>query len=126
MTTSVLGTVFDCRDAERVARFWADALGYEVSKRSPDEYLVADGTGAGTDLYFMNVPEAKAGKNRVHVELVTNGNMESEVARLVDLGASVVDVRTDPTAQTLPDTWTVLQDLEGNEFCISSDPTVTA
>ena len=125
MTTSLMTTIFDCRDAQRVARFWGEALNYEVTKRNPGEYLASDAKGGGTDLYFMDVPEPKKGKNRLHVDLITNGDMASEVARLVDLGATVVEVRTDPATHDNPDTWTVLQDPEGNEFCISSNSTVT-
>lgn len=44
-------------------------------------------------MYFMKVPEPKVGKNRFHLELVTDGSMPEEVDRLVKLGARVIDVR---------------------------------
>jgi len=53
------------------------------------------------------------------------GTMESEVARLVDAGASVIEVREDPESLQNPDKWTVLADLEGNEFCVTSTSTLT-
>jgi Glyoxalase-like domain len=51
--------------------------------------------------------------------------MESEVARLVDVGASVIEVRQDPESLDNPDTWTVLAGPEGNEFCVTSTSTLT-
>ncbi|TDE94885.1 VOC family protein [Occultella glacieicola] len=115
--------VIDCRDAPALARFWAAALdGYEV--RAYDDAEVArlaslgltpetDPTvavdGPGPTLFLQQVPEPKTVKNRVHVDLSANDRM-AEAARLVDLGASIV-------AQQ--DSWTVLGDPEGNEFCVA-------
>ena len=76
-------------------------------------------------LYFMKVPEPKAGKNRLHLELVTEGSMEAEAVRLAAAGAEVVEVRHDPASLDNPDTWTVMGDPEGNEFCVSSTATLT-
>jgi Glyoxalase-like domain len=71
-------------------------------------------------LYFMKVPEPKAGKNRLHLDLVTAGSMQAEVARLTAAGAEVVGVRHDPASLDNPDTWTVMRDPEGHEFCVTS------
>lgn len=125
MSSSVLAVVVDCRDSRAQAGFWAGALSYRVSERNTDEFEVSDPSRAGTPLYFMNVPEAKEVKNRLHLDLVTPGSMEDEVARLVDAGATVVEVRKDPPSLANPDTWTVMEDPEGNEFCVSSVATVT-
>ena len=76
-------------------------------------------------LYFMKVPEPKAGKNRLHLDLVTEGSMEAEAARLAVAGAEVVEVRHDPASLDNPDTWTVMRDPEGNEFCVTSSETLT-
>jgi Glyoxalase-like domain len=80
---------------------------------------------AGGPLYFMKVPEPKVGKNRLHLDLVTSGPMEAEVTRLVEAGAKMVEVRQDPASYDNPDTWTVMRDPEGNEFCVTSTATVT-
>ncbi len=125
MSSSVLAVVVDCRDSRAQADFWAGALSYRVSERNTDEFEVSDPSRAGTPLYFMNVPEAKEVKNRLHLDLVTPGSMEDEVARLVAAGATVVEVRQDPPSLANPDTWTVMADPEGNEFCVSSAHTVT-
>ena len=56
---------------------------------------------------------------------MTGGSLEDEVARLVGAGATVVTQRHDPAAFDNPDTWTVLQDPEGNEFCVARAESVT-
>ena len=58
-------------------------------------------------------------------DLVTSGSMAAEVKRLVEAGAELVEVRQDPGSFDNPDTWTVLRDPEGNEFCVTSTATLT-
>jgi len=123
MSASLFAVVVDCADAHRTAEFWADALSGEITERNPNEYQVKG--AAGTSLYFMQVPEPKIAKNRMHLDLLTVGAMEDEVQRLVEAGARVVEVRQDPDSFDNPDTWTVLEDPEGNEFCVTSSSTLT-
>jgi predicted enzyme related to lactoylglutathione lyase len=125
VSVSLLSVIMDCRDPRRQAEWWAQVLAYRVSKRNPDEFQVSDPAGAGGSLYFMKVPEPKVGKNRLHLDLVTQGSMEAEVARLAEAGAQVVEVRQDPASFDNPDTWTVMRDPEGNEFCVTSTSTLT-
>jgi hypothetical protein len=61
----------------------------------------------------------------VHLDLLTDGPMETEVARLVAAGAQQVEVRQDPDSLDNPDTWTVMLDPEGNEFRVTSTSTLT-
>jgi len=121
MPSSVFCVTFDCRDPERVARFWATALSYEVDLtwESFGEVLAADPAGTGPALYFMTVPESKTVKNRVHLDLVAEPSMEEEVARLVAAGAKAVVTRQDPEGFKDPYRWTVMEDPEGNEFCVA-------
>jgi hypothetical protein len=88
---ALLAVIIDCHDPRRQAEWWAGALAYQVSQRNPDEFLVSDPADAGRSLYFMKVPEPKAGKNRLHLDLVTAGSMEAEVTRLVEAGAELVE-----------------------------------
>ena len=81
VSISLLVVVVDCRDPLRQAEFWAQALGYKVNPRNPDEFQVSDPAGVGGSLYFMKVPEPKVGKNRLHLDLVTAGSMADEAAR---------------------------------------------
>jgi hypothetical protein len=80
-------------------------LAYEVSQRNPGESQMSVSAGVGGLLYFMKVPEPKTGKNRLHLDLVTPGSMEAEVARLAEAGAQLVEVRQDPASYDNPDTW---------------------
>jgi hypothetical protein len=122
---SLLAVVVDCRDPLRQAEFWAQVLVYKASRRNPGEFQVSDPAGVGRSLYFMKVPEPKVGKNRLHLDLVTSGSMEDEVMRLAGAGAELVEVREDPASLDNPDTWTVMRDPEGNEFCVTSASTIT-
>jgi hypothetical protein len=125
VSVSVLTVIVDCHDPRRQAEWWAQVLAYTVNRRNPDEFQVSDPAGVGGSLYFMKVPEPKVGKNRLHLDLVTPGSMEAEVARLVEAGAQLVEVRQDPGSYDNPDTWTVMRDPEGNEFCVTSTSTLT-
>ena len=122
---SLLAVIVDCRDPHSQAEFWAQVLAYKVNQRNTDEFQVSDPAGVGGSLYFMKVPEPKVGKNRLHLDLVTSGSMEDEVMRLVGAGAQLVEVRQDPASLDNPDTWTVMRDPEGNEFCVTSTSTMT-
>jgi hypothetical protein len=72
----------------------------------------------GPGLDFVRVPEGKAVKNRLHIDLAPpgDGDQEAEVRRLEALGATRVDVGQDPATAT----WVVMADPEGNEFCVLS------
>ena len=124
MSSTLLAVVVDCGDPQRQAAFWSEALSYDSRERNADEFLVSDPAGVAAPLYFMKVPEPKVGKNRLHLDLLTDGPTSAEVDRLVDLGARFVDTRQDPDTLDNPDTWTVLEDPEGNVFCVSSSMTL--
>ncbi len=125
MPVSLLAIVVDCRDPRRQAEFWARVLAYEVSQRNPGEFRVSDPAGVGGSLYFMKIPEPMVGKNWLDLDVVTSGSMEEEVARLVEAGAELIEMRQDPASLDNPGTWTVMRDPEGNEFCVTSTSTMT-
>ena len=109
--TYVKSLTFDCTDALVVARFWAAALGGQVDADSTNDnaYVEAPGWG-GPNLWFQRVPEPRTAKNRMHFDLrAPNGDVPAEVTRLSELGATVV---------TPGDELTVMQDHEGNVFCV--------
>jgi predicted enzyme related to lactoylglutathione lyase len=111
--------VLDCADADALADFWAAALGYERGDfRPPSPYVSLDGSAAGQpDWLLQQVPEPKPGKNRMHVDLRVTDS-EPEVARLLTLGATVLQGPFDDEGH-----WTtVLADPEGNEFCVIVSP----
>ena len=125
MSSSLLAVVVDCQDPRSQAAFWADVLSHEVVERNKDEFLVSEPGASATPLYFMKVPEPKVGKNRLHLDLVTDGPLDDEIDRLKGLGARLVEVRQDPDTMDNPDTWAVLEDPEEHVFCVSSSSTVT-
>jgi Glyoxalase-like domain len=130
-TVRIESIVFDCRDAAPLARFWADALGWSVAPYDEDELERLASRGIydpeddpsvmveppdGTDLpvlFFTEVPEDKAVKNRVHLDLAADGPLEDEVQRLEELGARVRNWAEDSGS-----TWCVMLDPQDNEFCV--------
>ena len=112
MTLLVEIVTFDCADVKALSEFWMGATGGSVAAEFPG-FVLIDAAAIGIPhLGFQQVPEEKRSKNRVHVDFRTE-DRAADVARLVDLGATVV------AEHELPGfAWTVLQDPEGNEFCV--------
>ena len=104
--------VVDAFDPPRLGRWWAEVLDYRVEREDPDEVHVVPADDAHPRLVFLQSPEAKAAKNRLHIELDPD-DRDAEAERLVNMGARHVDVGQAPDA-----TWVVLADPEGNEFCL--------
>lgn len=106
----------DCETPERLAPFWADALGYAIGDM--------DGAGTYLDLvppeanmpvvYLQKVPEPKTVKNRLHIDLMTS-DPEEAIGRLISLGATRVGT---PMSGSEGGWWQVMADPEGNEFCV--------
>ncbi|MEW2296432.1 VOC family protein [Streptomyces sp. NPDC006743] len=133
---------FDCADPERVARFWCEVLGYVVppppdgfatwddfnGSLPPEERgawsVCKDPTGVGPRMYFQRVPEGKVAKNRVHLDVRAGtglvgeerlATLQAECDRLVTLGAVCLQVLP---ADEENESCIVMQDIEGNEFCL--------
>ena len=139
-----IDVTIDCREPERLARFWRALLGYvdrpvPVGYASWEEYDRAAGVpeseldagsaaidpdGRGPRLFFQRVPEPKQVKNRVHLDVhVSDGErspqavaakVQAEAARARRLGATIIGTNTDDE-----DYFVVLVDPEGNEFCLT-------
>ncbi|MGW4367293.1 VOC family protein [Nocardia takedensis] len=140
-TIKQVQVTFDCAEPIRVARFWSGVLGYEVvlpkgfdtwedyeRTRPPKSRgswaACVDPSGAGPRLYFQRVPEGKVVKNRVHLDVRAGTGLvgaerlaalEAECARVVALGAVRVRLLT---AEGGEESCIVMQDVEGNEFCL--------
>ena len=123
-------TVIDCHDIAAQARWWAQTLGWKIVYEDAEEVAVipawatedqiADVDGwmrQPQGLVFVQVPESKQIKNRLHIDLAPHidQDRDAELATLIERGASHVDV-----GQSDDVTWTVLADPEGNEFCVLS------
>ena len=105
--------VVDCEDPARLARWWAEALGYQIVTDEPDEVEIREHPDRLPGLLFTPVAEPRTVKNRLHIDLRPE-DQESEVERLVDMGARPVDIGQGDVS------WVVLADPEGNEFCVLS------
>jgi predicted enzyme related to lactoylglutathione lyase len=107
---------YDARDAGRLARFWAQALGWDVGPGA-SEYVATVGgprrLSGSLPMLFVQVPDEKVGKVRIHLDLQAD-DLVAEVTRLVGLGATVVHEKTE-----WGHSWVTLQDPEGNEFCVA-------
>jgi hypothetical protein len=146
MATRIQVTI-DCADPGRLARFWAEALGYQleeppagfetwqaywVSRGLPEEEVedgydsIVDPERVGPRIWFQPVPEPKVVKNRVHLDLGVSGGREvplatrrqrvdAEADRLVGAGATRLRVLAE---EAVDHYGVVLQDPEGNEFCL--------
>ncbi|WP_182525936.1 VOC family protein [Nocardioides dongkuii] len=121
MTALVSHTTIDCRDAYALSEWWKKVLGYVDVEGDPnlpghEECMILD-PATGHRLLFIEVPEGKQGKNRIHLDLAPReGTRDEELAVLLGLGATeVADLRGiyGPGSG-----WVVLADPEGNEFCI--------
>lgn len=100
----------DCNDAPRLATFWAAALdGYSTDASG----IVVKPHETGPAIYFQSVQEPKAGKTRIHLDIATQ-DRAGEVFRLTRNGAKVMQDMDEGGNQ-----WTVMQDPEGNEFCVT-------
>ena len=133
---------FDCADPERVARFWCEVLGYVVppppegfaswgdfDRSLPPEqqdawFACIDPSGVGPRLYFQRVPEGKTAKNRLHLDVRVGTGLvgeerlavlEAECVRLEALGAVRLQLLL---ADEENESCQVMQDIEGNEFCL--------
>jgi predicted enzyme related to lactoylglutathione lyase/uncharacterized damage-inducible protein DinB len=114
MPSAVRTVTIDSHDPYAVATFWAAVVGGRVSAEDEpgDEEVLVN--HAGTPLLFVEVPDDKVVKNRVHLCLQPAGTRDEEVQRALALGATIVDDRVEPDGTG----WVVMADPEGNEFCV--------
>jgi hypothetical protein len=98
----------DATDVRLVADFWATVLGREVELDDDGDVTLRPGADGGPSISVLGVPEPKRGKVRIHLDVTLVPG--SEVTDLLKLGATVV---TEPGEQS----WWVLADPGGNEFC---------
>lgn len=117
MTLRIQCLCIDTADPAGLAGFWRSALGWRCTFERDDEVVLeppegSAADGVAPDLLFLRVPEAKAVKNRLHLDLRPEDQL-AEVARLEGLGARRADV-----GQGAEVSWVVMADPDGNEFCV--------
>jgi hypothetical protein len=127
MTLRWYSVVVDCHDMRAQSRWWAEVLDWRIGYESAEEVVLVPphafeqeravpALERGPALTFVPVPEGKAVKNRLHIDLapLRGDDQAAEVARLEALGARQVDVGQGAASAG----WVVLADPEGNEFCV--------
>lgn len=113
---ATLEVVLDCSDPEKLMGFWREALGYRVHYSEPSLAVLVPQDVNASPLLLQRVPEPKVGKNRMHVDIVTE-DVEVEVERLEALGAR----RLHHGVRSFgPTRWVTMADPENNEFCVST------
>jgi len=121
MTSFISHTTVDCANAYELSEWWKPVLGYVDLDGDPNEpgheecMIVCPETGHR--VLFIEVPDDKVVKNRIHFDLQPRtGTRDQEVERVVGLGATEIDDQRNHHAPGVG--WVVLQDPEGNEFCV--------
>jgi predicted enzyme related to lactoylglutathione lyase len=118
MSLHVTAITFDCSNALTVASFWSAAVGRPIDQQgemaASEFFARISGEGADPMMMFIQVPESKTDKNRVHLDMNAT-DRAAEVERLVGIGATIVHDKDEHGVQ-----WTTLADPEGNEFCVAS------
>lgn len=119
MSIRVQCVIYDAIDPATQARFWAEVLGWRITHEVEKESVLEPPQGSREDgivpdILFVRVPadETKSRKNRVHLDLRPD-DQQAEIARVEKLGAKRASVGQDESVS-----WVVMEDPEGNEFCI--------
>ncbi|MEN3273427.1 MAG: hypothetical protein V7636_2188 [Actinomycetota bacterium] len=105
--------IVDAREPAVLGAWWQRALGWIVVNDDPEEFEIRSEPTRTPGLLFVRVAEAKSSKNRLHLDLRPD-DRDAEVERFVGLGATHVDIGQGEQS------WVVLADPEGNEFCVLS------
>src|SRR3984885_9500041 len=108
--------VLDCAEPRRLAEFWRAALDYRDYYTDENLVVLVPKEGIASPLLLQGVPEPKAGKNRMHLDIVVD-DIEAEVHRLQPLGARRIDDGVQRFGGTR---WVRMADPEQNEFCVST------
>jgi len=115
MASLVRHITVDCADPYRLGEFWAAVLDSSLHEDDQPGDPMALVETAGSGLLFIAVPEPKAVKNRIHLDIQPQDRTrDEEVERLLALGATQVADHRNPDGTG----WVVMADLEGNEFCV--------
>jgi hypothetical protein len=103
--------IVDAADPGALGRWWAAALEWVVVNDDPEEFEIRPAPERVPGLLFVRVPEPKSVKNRLHLDFRPD-DRDAAVDRLVGLGATRADISQGEQS------WVVLRDPEGNEFCV--------
>lgn len=114
----VLGAItVDCHEVLPEARFWAELTGRQVNDGATDDFAqVPAGDGGLPLMFFVKVDDEHVEKNALHLDLMTEDDLQATVARAVELGATkVADFPQEGFS------WTTLRDPAGHLFDIAKE-----
>jgi hypothetical protein len=116
MSPSIASITFDTTEPEPLARWWAERFGAEIIANMDGFFVIVAGGSLSAQLAFQKVHDPTSGKNKVHLDIRTEDDLDEEVARWVDAGAKSLGKRGAGDFH-----WVTLVDPDGNEFCIAAD-----
>jgi hypothetical protein len=114
MTVSIASITFDSADPEPLARWWAERFDADIAVNMDGHFLIVAGGSLTVQLAFQRVEDPTPGKNKLHLDLHTGGDLDAEVARWTDAGATSLGRRNAGDFG-----WVTLTDPDGNQFCIA-------
>lgn len=115
MAVSIASITFDSTDPEPLARWWAERFGAEIIANMDGFFLLVAGGTLPTQLAFQKVEQPTPGKNKVHIDIHTDADLDAEAALWVEAGATSLGKRNAGDFE-----WVTLTDPDGNEFCIAA------
>ncbi|WP_116995374.1 VOC family protein [Desertimonas flava] len=114
MAVHIASITFDSVDPVPLARWWAERFGAEIIAENEGFFVLVAGGSLPAQLAFQKVDDPTPGKNKLHLDVHTDGDLDEEVGRWVEAGATSLGSRTAGDFR-----WVTLTDPDGNEFCIA-------
>jgi len=114
MTTRIASVTFDSTDPQPLAQWWAERFGAEIIANMDGFFLIVSGGTLPTQLAFQKVDDPTPGKNKVHLDIQTDDDLDAEVGRGTEAGATSLGKRSAGDFY-----WVTLTDPDGNQFCIA-------
>jgi predicted enzyme related to lactoylglutathione lyase len=111
--------IVDAHDPVALGQWWCEVLGWVVVNDDPEEFEIRPAADQTPGLLFVTASESKVVKNRLHLDFRPD-DRDAEVQRVLGLGATRADIGQGEQ------TWVVLADPEGNEFCVLGSRTAGA
>lgn len=115
MTLKLGAITVDSADPEPIAAWWAERFGAQIVATNDGWFVTLKGGGLPGFLSFQKVPDPTPGKNKIHLDLMVEGDLDQAADELVAAGATLVGKRSAGDFG-----WVTLADPQGNEFCIAN------
>jgi Glyoxalase-like domain len=116
MAVSIASITFDSADPEPLARWWAERFDATITANMDGFFVIVAGGSLPTQLAFQRVEDPTPGKNKLHLDIQTDGDLDAEVARWTEAGAARLGKRNVGDFS-----WVTLTDPDGNQFCIAGN-----